>query len=365
MAQGNVCSFNKYGFCKFRLNCRRQHVMKKCEQINCGIQNCSFRHPRVCRYFTEIGFCKFGEWCLFEHTEKVNGDQEIVKLKTKIKGIEEVIKEKSEQIESLEKILIEKDDNKSIEEVLTKMETKLETFELQLSTMKNCLLEKDDYIHNLESRVKDMEEKLEKIDKIQTNEQKIQILIEKVSNLENCLDQKTSEKFKCKKCDFETHSERGLKNHMSRKHTQISSEEYPKKCDLCELELDNVNDFKKHLRTHSYKEAKFKCQDCNFVGKRIESMDVHIGKSHTDNFECGICEVSFGKSEDLEIHLATCEIYKCNCHSCDYKQIKLADIKEHLKNEHGGGKYLQIQHLKISRMNHDEVASNNYYLNDI
>ena len=94
-------------------------------------------------------------------------------------------------------------------------------------------------------------------------------------------------------------------------------------------------------------------------------MDVHIGKSHTDNFECGICEVSFGKSEDLEIHLATCEIYKCNCHSCDYKQIKLADIKEHLKNEHGGGKYLQIQHLKISRMNHDEVASNNYYLNDI
>ena len=88
-------------------------------------------------------------------------------------------------------------------------------------------------------------------------------------------------------------------------------------------------------------------------------------KSHTDTFECGICDVSFGNSEDLETHLTTCEIYKCNCHSCDFKQTKLSDIKEHLEKDHGGGKYLQIQHLKISRTNHDEVITKNYYLNDL
>ena len=152
MAQGNVCSFNKYGFCKFRLNCRRQHVMKKCEQLS----YCSFRHPRGCRYLIENGFCKFGEWCLFEHTKKVNDDQE-------------VIKEKSKQIETLENILSEKETNKPLEEVLTKMETKLETFEIQLSTMKNCLIEKDDYIHKLESKVKYIKERLHNFHQIKTN----------------------------------------------------------------------------------------------------------------------------------------------------------------------------------------------------
>ena len=44
-------------------------------------------------------------------------------------------------------------------------------------------------------------------------------------------------------------------------------------------------------------------------------MDVHIGKSHTDNFEGDIC---------------------------DFKQTKLSDIKEHMEKKHGHGKYLQI-----------------------
>ena len=59
MAEGNVCSFNKYGFC----------------------------------------------------TKKVNDDKEVAKLKTKIKDIEEVIKEKSKQIETLENILSDKETN--------------------------------------------------------------------------------------------------------------------------------------------------------------------------------------------------------------------------------------------------------------
>ena len=41
---------------------------------------------------------------------------------------------------------------------------------------------------------------------------------------------------------------------------------------------------KKHMKTHSYKEAKFKCEDCEFVGQCRETMEVHMGKAHTDNF---------------------------------------------------------------------------------
>ena len=66
----NVCTFNKYGFCRFRSNCRKQHLMEICSNKDCEIKECSLRHPKTCRYFRDIGFCKFGEWWLFNHNEE-------------------------------------------------------------------------------------------------------------------------------------------------------------------------------------------------------------------------------------------------------------------------------------------------------
>ena len=75
---------------------------------------------------------------------------------------------------------------------------------------------------------------------------------------------------------------------MTRKHTKIKTVQYPKKCDLFEEQFGNAAEFKQHMKTHSYKEAKFKCEDCTFVGKWKETMEVHLGRSHTDFFECGL-----------------------------------------------------------------------------
>ena len=61
-----------------------------------------------------------------------------------------------------------------------------------------------------------------------------------------------------------------------------------------------------HWKTHSYK-------------------DVHIGKSHTDNFECGLCEKEFGNLEMLTVHLQTCEIYRCR--RCYKKETSISEIK--------------------------------------
>ena len=71
----------------------------------------------------------------------------------------------------------------------------------------------------------------------------------------------------------------------------------------------NAGDMKRHMRSHSFKEAKFKCEDCDFVGQSRETMEVHIGKNHTDNFECGLCDLNFGNIGKLEIHLKACNIY--------------------------------------------------------
>ena len=46
------------------------------------------------------------------------------------------------------------------------------------------------------------------------------------------------------------------------------------------------------MQTHSYTEVKFKCQDRVFVGKCIETMDVHMGLNQTNTLECGLFNVN-------------------------------------------------------------------------
>ena len=154
-------------------------------------------------------------------------------------------------------------------------------------------------------------------------------MMEKVSNLEALNIEKTQVTFRCEKCPFVSSSEKGVKTHLTRKHTIISATGYPRKCELCNKQFNNPNDFKKHMKSHSYKEAKFKCEDCDFVGKCAETMDVHMGKTHTDSFEYGLCEISFENLENLALHLHT---YRCK--RCYLKQIKISDIKDHAIKKH-------------------------------
>ena len=105
----NVCHFNKYGFCKFKSTCRKPHIMEICSNNGCEIRVCSLRHPKSCRYFREIGYCKFGEWCLFKHgngegiktniaLEKV--DSKILKLEIESKILREYLAEKDAAIQN-------------------------------------------------------------------------------------------------------------------------------------------------------------------------------------------------------------------------------------------------------------------------
>ena len=116
------------------------------------------------------------------------------------------------------------------------------------------------------------------------------------------------------------------------------------------------------METHSYKEAKFKCQDCDLVGKSKETMEVHIGRAHTDLFECGLCEKIFDNSEMLEVHLHTCEIYRSR--RCYPKESNIRSIKAHAEKKHPGVQATLIDHLKISRNDYDEVSSTVHWHRD-
>ena len=62
-----ICQFNRYGYCKFGLNCRHQHVNELCEELDCDYSKCLRRHPKSCKYFRKLGRCKFGDLCSYAH----------------------------------------------------------------------------------------------------------------------------------------------------------------------------------------------------------------------------------------------------------------------------------------------------------
>ena len=72
-------------------------------------------------------------------------------------------------------------------------------------------------------------------------------------------------------------------------------------CNICDKEIQTSKDMKKHLITHWYKRAVYKCKECEFVGERNLTMEVHVGKTHSENFKCGLCEYRTENLENLEL----------------------------------------------------------------
>ena len=77
---------------------------------------------------------------------------------------------------------------------------------------------------------------------------------------------------------FKTKSKQGLRIHTANKPTSTENETYSKFCEFCEI--------KRHLKSHSFKEANYKCEYWDFVSKHTLTMEVHMGKLHTDKLEC-------------------------------------------------------------------------------
>ena len=79
------------------------------------------------------------------------------------------------------------------------------------------------------------------------------------------------------------------------------------------MHCENSSDLKKHIVTHSYKEIRCKCEECDLVRLDEGTMEVHLGKLHSEKFRCGLYDLEAGSLENLEIHFNTCEVYKCVC----------------------------------------------------
>ena len=105
-------------------------------------------------------------------------------------------------------------------------------------------------------------------------------------------------------------------------------------------------------------ELKLKCEDCDFLVEDILSLDIHVGRKHSGDFECAICGFKAKCEDDLNIHLHTCEIFSCDyCWDPKIKVNNLSDLVTHLKAKHPKHlKNTNITHTKMDRNDPDRVS---------
>ena len=92
----NVCRFNKFGFCKFAMTCRIKHVDELCEATSCEINYCEKRQPRICKFFSEFGRCKFGDYCKYNHRSNGGNSNIEENLKEEVEILKEQLQLKND-----------------------------------------------------------------------------------------------------------------------------------------------------------------------------------------------------------------------------------------------------------------------------
>ena len=108
--EGIVCQFDKYGYCKYQMECKRKHFIETCrDDEKCeSKKSCPKRHPKCCKRYA-TGTCRFEESCNYNHQKPAKTqDQEI--LSEKVQKLEEVINTLTKKVFSLVKEMKKKSD---------------------------------------------------------------------------------------------------------------------------------------------------------------------------------------------------------------------------------------------------------------
>ena len=98
---GEICLFNKFGFCNNGDRCKRIHLKEVCYSRECFYKDCDKRHPRPCRFFIQDGFCKFNFRCTYSHRLPKNVEDQIHKVEALEKKTEMLHKQIEDQNKTL------------------------------------------------------------------------------------------------------------------------------------------------------------------------------------------------------------------------------------------------------------------------
>ena len=100
MTDLEICQRNKFGFCKYNIQCKLPHKNDICDIENCKVSQCEKRHPKECIWFRDFGRCKFYK-CSYKHVKKRTLKRDFDDMSKKIQKLEEqiMIKEAEEIVQ--------------------------------------------------------------------------------------------------------------------------------------------------------------------------------------------------------------------------------------------------------------------------
>ena len=100
--ESDVCGYSKFGYCKYKSNCKKIHLVQLCEDLDKfkNIKTCKLRHPKGCKKFA-VGQCRFGEECEYHHKDKTKSNEQCI-CKDKVYKLEIKIETMALKILALE-----------------------------------------------------------------------------------------------------------------------------------------------------------------------------------------------------------------------------------------------------------------------
>ena len=137
--------------------------------------------------------------------------------------------------------------------------------------------------------------------------------------------------FKCKSCEREYFTKKGLVDHIREFHEDIRKYE----CNLCDRKFHRPRQLRIHIE-QDHEGLKKKCDFCNkfFKGTFIAK---HVSRIHEKkkDHKCIKCNDSFYAKKELEVHMKTTHqsINYITCQECN-KEIKETSLKNHIKSVH-------------------------------
>ncbi|KAG7164007.1 protein hunchback-like [Homarus americanus] len=155
---------------------------------------------------------------------------------------------------------------------------------------------------------------------------------------------------KCMKCEFTTHAEAKLRDHMLDAHgisldanEDLESIRVPRvnaqgkvktfKCKQCEYVAITKSDFWEHARSHIKSEKLLTCPKCPFVTEYKHHLEYHL-RNHFGSkpFKCNKCNYSCVNKSMLNSHMKShSNIYQYRCSDCTYATKYCHSLKLHLR----------------------------------
>uniref|UniRef100_A0A1B6MNW1 BTB domain-containing protein n=1 Tax=Graphocephala atropunctata TaxID=36148 RepID=A0A1B6MNW1_9HEMI len=145
----------------------------------------------------------------------------------------------------------------------------------------------------------------------------------KVSQSSNGVKHSKKRKMSCEICTSKSTSVKLMLKHIEDKN------HYGTVCPICNMQTQNVNNFKQHVNDHANSKPYF-CHICKKRNRHWENHKMHL-RTHCKNkqFICEVCYKSFSRSNNLMVHLKThSKTYLCK--ECHYLTIDIKIFKTHM-----------------------------------